>query len=97
MYGGVKIVIQLLNIGVITRDQCVVCGDEKQHCWSILFQEHTATGEKLLALKEHFPAITFLQNSFQLGGAPPQLSHNTCAFLDSEFPICWIGREDPIP
>jgi hypothetical protein len=36
-----------------------------------LLGERTVTGEKLLALIEHFSAITFLQNSFQLGGAPP--------------------------
>jgi hypothetical protein len=97
MYGGEKIIIQLLSIGVITKDQCVACCDEKQHYWSILFHEHKATGEKLLALKEQFPAITFLQNSFQLDGAPPQLSHNICAFPEREFPNRWIGRGDPIP
>jgi hypothetical protein len=62
-----------------------------------LFGKHTVTGEKLLALTEHFSAITFLQNSFQLGGAPPQFSHNVCAFLDSEFPKCWIRRGGLIP
>jgi hypothetical protein len=33
---------------------------------------------------------------FQLDGAPP---HFCCvhAFLDREFPDCWVGRGEPIP
>jgi len=34
---------------------------------------------------------------FLLDGAPPHFSHHVHAFLDREFPECWIGIGAPSP
>jgi hypothetical protein len=34
---------------------------------------------------------------FQLDGAPPHFSRHVCAFLDREFPDCWLETEWQVP
>jgi hypothetical protein len=62
------------------------------------FEEPMVTGDNFLAMMEntascHVPVGTVIQ----LDGAPPHLSHHVCAFLDREFPDCWIRRGGHIP
>jgi hypothetical protein len=66
-----------------------------------LFKKKTIVpGDIMLPMMENTALChVFVRTVFQLDGAPPHFSHCVCAFLDREFPVCWIRRwwGDPFP
>jgi hypothetical protein len=86
VYGGVKILMELSEGNMwctVMKNNVII---------PFFLEELTVTGEKFLPMMEgtalhHIPGRTF----FHLDGAPPHFPLCFHAFLDREFPDCWIG------
>jgi hypothetical protein len=97
MYGGVKIVINVLKIMCDLPKSNMWCAVMKNTVSPFYFEEHLVTGNKFLATIEETALHHILAGTvFKLEGAPSHFSHCIHGFLGREFPDHWKGRRTPI-